>query len=148
MIAWMRNVRTMLVSDLHDIGSHFQANRLSRGQKLSLTFDRIGTATSQSDSAEVLEHNIVVARLFNMVPVQWIEQPVALDQFSCKTIVPGRLRAHLEAQEGALCRHVAIPVAQKTVFRTIHDMPSPSLSRLPGTDVFRVTLPISPVTTS
>ena len=96
----------------------------------------------------MLEHNSVVARLFSMVPGQWIEQPVSFNQFTCRTIVPGRLRAHLEAQEGALCRHVAVPVAQHTVFRTIHDLPSPSLSRLPGTDAFRVTLPISPVTTS
>ena len=38
-IAWMRDVKTMPVSALHHIGSHSHTNRLSRGQRFSLTFD-------------------------------------------------------------------------------------------------------------
>ena len=126
MTAWLRDVRTMPVSDLHDIGAHFQANQLSPGKRSSLTFEQIDPLTSQSPSVEVLEYNNVVAGLFSMMPSQWIQQPVALDQFSCKRVVPRALRMHMQVH-GVFSGqpHVAKPLLSRTAFRTVHDLPLP-----------------------
>ena len=35
--------------------------------------------------------------MFSMVPDQWTDQPVSVIQFSCRTIVPERLRVYLDA---------------------------------------------------
>ena len=48
MIARRRSVMTKRVSVLRDVGSYFQAERLSRGQTVSLTFKRRGADSSLS----------------------------------------------------------------------------------------------------